>query len=1023
MHHVRVGVVMSAAAVVLAAGGVSRVASAQSWANPASGSWFDPLNWSPQVVPTGAGATGTLGLSGAYDVTTTTNVLSGINMTNPAARLLVAGNSQLTLLGGSAINGQLIVNGNADYQVCLLMIGGPVTIAGNGSVLLNCSPSDPSTGASTSYMQSQNGGTLTIGANATVGGFGRIDTVPTINDGKIWANLTGRPVYVNAGTHQNNGVYRASNGAELRFTSASITQSGTGNMTPEPGGVVSLYDTSLTGGTVTSTATGRVQFVGVTPINGVTIAGGADMVGGCTFNLGSSGLTLNNGTLMVNSAASYNSTSLRAIGGPVAIGGVGTVMLNASPSDPATTASTASITRTDGAGSFVFGPQVALAGFGWINSVPVTVNGVMTANVDGRLIRMDGQTLQNNNTVAAFDGGTLLLNNVAINQSPLAALYPSGAGSSGPSAVLLNACTVTGGALRSNGAAKVHLIGVTGMSAAQLGGEIDLDGGANVILGTPSIGLNNATLLVNTDSTYSATLIQTDHPFTFTGSGTVRLNSSPSDPNATAGTAYLTTPGGGSFTFPSSVTLAGFGWVNNVPTVNNSSFTADATGYPLRISGAEHQNNGLYRALNGARLVLVNTTVTQSGGAQITPADVSSFVDIAAACVVNGGTVGGPGTLTLDGTGHRLNNVTVNRQLDLNGGGMLSTPGLTLANNAQIAINTAAGYAGTSLVATGAPTVLGGTGTIHLRASTSDPSTTAGTSDLRRRERRRGRVLDLQRRHGRRVRADQQRAHHEQRRRAGERERLSDPLHRADAPEQRDLQRRERRAAGDVERDCQPVAGRRHLAGERNGPDARCLDRERRRDQLAGFGPRGDLWHRDALERDGSAAHRRERRNGPLRHRAGDHQQRGDRGEPRRGLRRHVSVRDGPQRGDQRNGRRAPEPQPVRPHHFSGDGGRNRPGWVELRAGSGAVAHRRRSAGHPGDQQRPHLAGHRRRFDRPVPHRWFGLADHDADQRAADRNGAGRYVRSDREPGELQCCGNGPRASAGGVHGHAGRDV
>ncbi|HYD00888.1 MAG TPA: hypothetical protein VEB22_06640, partial [Phycisphaerales bacterium] len=79
----------SLVALVLAAGSISSIAKAQSWANPVDGSWFAAANWSPMVVPTGNAATGTLGLAGAYTVTTTSNTLMGVNITNPAAVLAI----------------------------------------------------------------------------------------------------------------------------------------------------------------------------------------------------------------------------------------------------------------------------------------------------------------------------------------------------------------------------------------------------------------------------------------------------------------------------------------------------------------------------------------------------------------------------------------------------------------------------------------------------------------------------------------------------------------------------------------------------------------------------------------------------------------------------------------------------------------------------------------------------------------------------------------------------------------------
>ncbi|MDP1661497.1 MAG: GC-type dockerin domain-anchored protein [Phycisphaerales bacterium] len=737
-------------AVFLAAGSVSSVAHAQSWGSPADGNWFVAANWSPAAVPTGAGAVGTLGLAGPYTVTTTTNALLGLNIPNGQATLAINGGSWVTLVGSgpgviNSLNGQIVVNTSGAYAGTNLVIGAPsVTFSGTGSIRLNASASDPSTTVGTAYMYQTNSGSLVMNAGTALGGFGWVNGLPTTNSGTFTADISGRPLRIEGATHQNNNLYTASNGGTLTLVSTTVNQVGAGRIAPAAGSSAHLHTTVVNGGAVTSLPDARVVFVsGTSGLAGVTINGGMDQVGGVSTTLGASGMVLAGGaTYTVNSSAAYAGTQFYVNTPNTPVNGTGTLRLNASPSDPGTTVQTAAVNAVPG-GSLSIGSGVVLAGFGYVGA-PTTNNGVFNADITGRPLRIDNNTHQNNSLYTATNGGTLVLATDTITQSPGAAITAVGASpdTTVPSNVQISNTTVIGGSISSNSAARVQVNPSTSafLENVTLNGGLDCYGGSVVHIDSPGITLSGgATLLVNTVANSAGTRLVTGDAGTLIGgNGTVRLNASTSDPNTTVGTAAVGEDGGaagGSFVFAPGVTLAGFGIVIDVPTVNNGVFSADTDTRQLRVQGSSHQNNNLYTAENGGTLVLVGTTVNQSGSARVTAGSGSTvYLNTSR---INGGTIGSPaggtGVALIDATEVVLDAVSISRQLNLSGGGTLTLPtSVTLTNNALVTINTAGSYAGTRVRADGTPTLLSGTGTFHLSASVSDSGTTVGTSDLAR---------------------------------------------------------------------------------------------------------------------------------------------------------------------------------------------------------------------------------------------------------------------------------------------------
>ncbi|HZW08227.1 MAG TPA: hypothetical protein VFF65_13975, partial [Phycisphaerales bacterium] len=734
-------------ALVLAAGSVSSIANAQSWANPVDGSWFTAANWSPMVVPTGNAATGTLGLAGPYTVTTTNNTLMGVNITNPAAVLALNGGNTLVLDGAvnNALNGTIRVNTAGSFQGTHLNIVQPNTLfSGTGSIQLNASGSD---GAGTSQTATLDGaGTLTMGAGTSLRGFGMVLSLATTNNGVFTADVPGRPLRIEGATHQNNALYTAANGGVLVLVNTTLNQSGSGSIAPVPGSSAQIHGTAINGGTITSTATSRVSNSGsgTSTLSGVTINGGMDLDGNSNTFIGAPGVVLAGGaTVKVNTNSAFQGTHVRTNAPNTPISGSGTLRLAASTSDGATTSLTAAISEGGGGtGSYVFGAGVSVAGFGIVNNVATTNHGTFNADVTGRPLRVEANFHQNNGLYTATNGGVLLLSNIALTQSPgavISAVGASGDGTVNSNAQLSNT-SVTGGSIVSNGASHAQLNGSTSatLSGVAVAGAFDQYGGSNLYIDSPGVTLSGgATILVNAGASFQGTHVRTgDTDTAINGNGTIRLNASGSDGATTSLTAAISEDGGdagGSYVFAPGITVAGFGIVNNVPTTNNGTFNADVNGRPLRVNGSSHQNNNLYTATNGGTLWLVSTTVTQAGGATVRAGDGSTVTLNSSR--LNGGTLGSPaggtGTTVLDND-VTLDGVAVSRQMTLNGSGTLTITGsgINLTNNALLTVNTGAAFQGTHIRTGGANTAINGNGTIRLNASGSDGATTSLTAAI-----------------------------------------------------------------------------------------------------------------------------------------------------------------------------------------------------------------------------------------------------------------------------------------------------
>src|SRR4029077_5188023 len=185
--------------------------------------------------------------------------------------------------------------------------GGAVTLTGAGALTMSNSSGNYLMG----YAQPSPGASLTnkstIQGAGNIGFTGGIGTGNSfINQAKVNANQT-TPLLINvgSGTVSNTGTLEATNGATLELDNGTITNTG-GVIHAGPASIVSFYNATVSGGTLTTSGTGTIEAVcclGYSTLNGVTLNGTG------TFQWVSNNIGYLQGTITNNSAMKLTAPS------------------------------------------------------------------------------------------------------------------------------------------------------------------------------------------------------------------------------------------------------------------------------------------------------------------------------------------------------------------------------------------------------------------------------------------------------------------------------------------------------------------------------------------------------------------------------------------------------------------------------------------------------------------------------------------------------------------------------------------
>ncbi len=610
----------------------------------------------------------------------------------------------LTLTAGSTID----VNSNS-----ILAFDGDQTLGGTGTIVLG------STGSNNRITVEGNGVTLTVGPNVTIrgqngtiGGASLVGGVSTIvNNGTIAADVAGGIITIEDSPVTNNGTLGAANGGTLVLNS-NVTASAGSQISAGAGSLV-LQNGVTVSGAINTTGNGsfRASSSGSNYLSAATLDGTLDLASAYGVERVIGGLTLGSGAPGSTGTIDVNSNSILGFQGTQTIGGTGTIVLGSTGSNNRISVEGDGVTLTVGPNVTIRGQNGTIGGASLIGGVSTIVNnGTIAADVAAGTITIEDSPVTNNGTLAARNGGTLVLNSDVTGN--VGSRIEVGAGS----LVLQNGVTVSGAInTTGNGSFRASSSGSNYLSAATLDGTLDLASayGVERVIGGLTLGSgapgSTGTIDVNSNSVLALQGTQT-----IGGTGTIVLGSTGSNNRVTVeGDGVTATIGSGVTIRGQNGTIGGASLIGGASTiVNNGRIAADVAAGTITIEDSPVTNNGTLAALNGGTLVL-GTNVAGGAGSQFQ-------TDASSAIVQNGVTlsglvnVTGGGSLRATNNGNNyLNAATLGGRLDLATatGVERITGGLTLgsgANAGRIDVNS------NSVLALQGTQTIGGTGEIVL---------------------------------------------------------------------------------------------------------------------------------------------------------------------------------------------------------------------------------------------------------------------------------------------------------------------
>ncbi len=451
----------------------------------------------------------------------------------------VSNSANLRMNGSGTFNdGTITVNPTSGSSQTLMQVLNSTSLEGAGEVVLNASSGN----LDTAYLIYNGGGeVLTHGESHTIRGTGRV-YVNTVNNGVISADRDGRVLQLLQTSKVNNNLMRATGGGILDINVA-VTQGMDGVILAD-NSRVRMGNASVANGSVTAQGVGGLIEVNGGPVdfNGVTLAGPLT-VNNATSLRTTSGF-VNNGTITINTTAGSSTTVLQSLASNT-ISGTGTIVLNAGPN-----LDTAYLTYNGGGEVLTLGAGQTVRGTGRVY-VNTTNNGLISADVSGKVLALVGTNKTNNNVIEATNDGILDIVGIGVAQGGSSSIR----GTNG--LVRLINASVTGGRLLASGATGRFEVmsGTTTLQGTEIVGPMDVLSGSTL---RTSVGFtNNGTITINPTLGATATVLQALASTTIDGTGTILLNAT-----SNLDTAYLTYNGGGEvLTLGPSQTLAGRGRV------------------------------------------------------------------------------------------------------------------------------------------------------------------------------------------------------------------------------------------------------------------------------------------------------------------------------------------------------------------------------------------------------------------------------------------------------------------------------
>jgi len=331
--------------------------------------------------------------------------------------------------------------------------------------------------------------------------------------------------------------------------------------------------------------------------------------------------------------------------------------------------------------------------------------GTILADVHGEELWVHTTARTNHATLAATNGGVLVIGNQTTTQGPSGVILADGG-----SVVMGNDSRIVGGTLSTanegviTGGATHYLTEIANT------GQMDLLGGARVYWSGAGVSTNDGIVTINADASETdAILNMYNNAVTIEGSGTFVLSTA-GDVNDAQLAAYY-----GSMIQGAGHTIRGDGRIST-GIDNYGTISADVSGRALALTSAAKTNRNLMQAMNGGILRIESGAITQDPGATI-------FADGGIVQLANNADVTGGILDTANGgvveayNASYLSGITNLGALSLPEGSRVYWHAGQSVNNGTITINPTAGSTDAILHAYNGTLDLSGTGQIVMRTA------------------------------------------------------------------------------------------------------------------------------------------------------------------------------------------------------------------------------------------------------------------------------------------------------------------
>ncbi len=594
----------AAAITALALSASAGLAQTSTWNIGSDGIWGLASNWDPAAIP-GASDDVILSMAVPYTVTVanTHRSAASVTITNPDANLHVGAFRTLNLFGDIDNQGTIVINPTSTSAGTRLLFQESGSIAGPGTLRLNSNSTNADLATATGMQ-------ITHQPGHTIAGYGRI-TGALINNSTIEADVNAQALGFYTNDKTNNAQLIASNGGILDINAITITQGPAGTITADgAGSETHLSNAAVVGGVIAAQNGGDTAVMFNSTMDNVELQGQARVESFRTLTINTA--LENNASLRVNPASTSAGTSIFLVDGPP-ISGTGEIVLSSN--------STTAELRSTGAPSAVHGPDHTIRGYGRI-SAHLTNQGLISADAAGLTLEMTTQNKTNESEIQAVNGATLDLQSFTLTQSPGASVRAIG-----PSSVVaLAGVTINGGTI---GAESGGLINVRLNSNVS---DVTIEGPAEIqsfrTLSASGTIVNHGVITINPDQINAGTGMTFEDGAQLQGSGQIILNGNNTSAN-------ISTATGESMSHAAGHTISGLGRIDALIT-NNGTIQADQTSGTMVLTGQNKANNNIMRALNGAELSILSTTIDQSPSGRLIAQGADSVIDLHNSTIIGG---------------------------------------------------------------------------------------------------------------------------------------------------------------------------------------------------------------------------------------------------------------------------------------------------------------------------------------------------------------------------------------------------